>query len=253
MSEEVRRLREQLKAASAAAASSGAEADRLRDQVADLELGLRRLRGQVEGLAKHAESDRTALRGSKAAATARTKVLLEVLAEAVAGLREELVFPSGVPRPADLVEAREPAAAPVARRVTGAADLGEVLTLPRCHLIVDGYNITKGAWPGLTLQQQRDRLVSGLAGLRARTGAEITVVFDGAGVTGVPPVAAKGVRVRFSEPGEPADKVVVRLAGNEPAGRPVVVVSSDSWLSEGARNTGARTADREVLSALLRR
>ena len=109
LSEESQRLRDQLKLATAAAAGSLAQAERLGEQVADLELQLRRLQGQVEKLTKQADSDRTALRGARTAATARTKVLLEVLADAVAGLRDELVFPSGVPRPADLVEAREPA------------------------------------------------------------------------------------------------------------------------------------------------
>ena len=51
------------------------------------------------------------------------------------------------------------------------------------HLIVDGYNVTKAAWPELSLERQRDRLLGGLAPMAARSGAEVTVVFDAAGAT----------------------------------------------------------------------
>jgi len=156
-----------------------------------------------------------------------------------------------VPRPAELVEAREPGARATAKRISDATDLSEALALPGAHLIVDGYNVSKGSWPTASLQQQRERLLGALSALHARTRAEITVVFDGADVKGVPATSARGVRVRFSAPGELADVVIVQLAKAEPAGRPVVVVSSDARLAAGVRTAGARTADREVLTAML--
>ena len=52
--------------------------------------------------------------------------------------------------------------------------------MPRARLIVDGYNVSKTAWPTSSLEAQRIRLLSGLAPLVARTGAETTVVFDAA-------------------------------------------------------------------------
>ena len=36
--------------------------------------------------------------------------------------------------------------------------LDELLALPRAHLVVDGYNVTKTAWPELSLERQRERL-----------------------------------------------------------------------------------------------
>ena len=40
--------------------------------------------------------------------------------------------------------------------------------------------MTKRGYGDISLEQQRSRLVSGLGGLAAQTGAEVTVVFDGA-------------------------------------------------------------------------
>lgn len=53
----------------------------------------------------------------------------------------------------------------------------QLLRLPCAHL-VDGYNVTMSAWPELPPDRQRDRLVAGLTAVAARTGAEVTVVFD---------------------------------------------------------------------------
>jgi hypothetical protein len=147
-------------------------------------------------------------------------VLLEVLTEALEGLTEELALPESTPAPAELVKAQAPAVPELPQRLHGVEDLRRALGLPRCHLLVDGYNISKGLWPTAPLQQQRDRLVGALRALQARTGAEVTVVFDGADVAGVPQLAATSVRVRFSPAGEPADRVLVALVAAEPSGRP---------------------------------
>ena len=42
--------------------------------------------------------------------------------------------------------------------------------MPRARLIVDGYNVSKTAWPTSSLEAQRIRLLNGLAPLVARTG-----------------------------------------------------------------------------------
>ena len=77
--------------------------------------------------------------------------------------------------------------------------LDALLALPRAHLIVDGYNVTKSTWPELSLEKQRDRLLGGLAPLVARTGAEVTVVFDAAEKKERPLVnRPRGVRVLFA-------------------------------------------------------
>jgi predicted RNA-binding protein with PIN domain len=147
--------------------------------------------------------------------------------------------------PADVVAA-ESAARPVApgrsARALDADDpqrLDQLLALPRAHLVVDGYNVTKTGYPEISLEQQRSRLISGISGLAAQTGAEVTVVFDGAErVVGLPP-APRGVRVLFSAKGQTADELIRRLVRAEPPGRPVVVISSDKEVADGVRHHGA--------------
>jgi predicted RNA-binding protein with PIN domain len=73
----------------------------------------------------------------------------------------------------------------------------------------------------------------------AQSGAEVTVVFDGAErVHGLPP-APRGVRVLFSQKGETADELIRRLVRAEPAGRPIVVISSDREVADGVKRHGA--------------
>jgi predicted RNA-binding protein with PIN domain len=120
--------------------------------------------------------------------------------------------------------------------------------LPGAHLIVDGYNVTKTGYPELSLSDQRDRLIRSLAALAARTSAEVTVVFDGAAVaTARPP--GRGIRVLFSAAGVIADHVIRDLVRAEPAGRVVIVVSSDREVAETAARDGARTAPSAALLA----
>lgn len=229
----------------AAAARSSAEADarRLRTRIAEAEAALE-------------ESKRSA-REDRGLETARLGLLLETLAEAATGLRRELALPATSARPADAVPAAGPskAAGPDHGRARAAdepAYLAELLTLPKVHLVVDGYNVTKAAWPTMPLEGQRTRLVQALGALASRTGAEITCVFDGADVSVPPPVKpAAGVRVRFSPPGETADEVVRRLVRAEPEGRPVVVVSSDRELARSVQRPGVRTAESAALIGTL--
>jgi len=131
------------------------------------------------------------------------------------------------------------------------AVLEQLLALPRVHLVVDGYNVTKSGYGGLPLEQQRSRLLAGLAALAARTRAEVTCVFDGTTV-GVPVVSTppRGVRVLFSAEGQTADELIDRLVRAEPPGRPVVVVSTDREVADRAVTAGARAVPS---LALLRR
>ena len=47
------------------------------------------------------------------------------------------------------------------------------------------------------------------------------------------------MRVLFSRKGETADELIRRLVRAEPAGRPVVVISSDREVADGVRRHGA--------------
>ncbi|MGH3320873.1 MAG: NYN domain-containing protein [Streptosporangiaceae bacterium] len=236
-------LEEERAGASAAAASADAE--------------LRRLRARLSAAEAAAEAARRSAREERRADDARVRVLLDALVDAAQGLRRELALPSAVSHPADAVDAVEPRRPPASRLpARGLANddptlLDQLLALPKVHLVVDGYNVTKTGYGTLSLESQRERLLAGLSALATQTRAEVTCVFDGADLEGpVPAVAPRGVRVLFSQTGETADAVIGRLVRAEPPGRAVVVVSSDREVADDSRRLGARPAP---VALLLRR
>jgi predicted RNA-binding protein with PIN domain len=206
--------------------------------------------------ARRAEADaqaaRQAAREARQADEVRLALLVDTLDGAVTGLRRELALGGTGPRPADLVRGASAAQSTVGR-VADPAALDRLLALPTVHLVVDGYNVTKTGYPELPLVDQRERLVYQLAALAARTGAEVTVVFDGAGVVSVPSAAPRGVRVLFSDPGVLADDVIRALVTAEPEGRPVVVVTSDRAVADSVRRRGAHPVPSSVLLARISR
>ena len=204
----------------------------------------RRLRSRLATAESAAAGARQAVRESRSAEDARLWLLVETIGGAAQGLRRELALSPPTVLPGDLVEADSGAAPGTATPARALGDddparLDQLLALPRVHLVVDGYNVTKTGYGDLSLEQQRSRLIAGLAVLAAQTGAEVTVVFDGAERLPAAPPVPRGVRVLFSRPGELADDVVRRLVRAEPAGRPVVVVSSDREVADGVRRSGA--------------
>ncbi len=231
---------------------------------------LRRLRARVGELESSLEGVRRAAREGRSNDDVRLRLLLDTLLGAAQGLRQELALPpaptgSAAALPADGVAADARAGGlAVTGGVAGVGDvptralaaddpavLEQLLALPRVHLVVDGYNVTKSGYGTLPLEQQRARLLSGLAALAARTRAEVTCVFDGT-TLGVPVLAAppRGVRVLFSVEGQTADELIDRLVRAEPPGRAVVVVSTDREVADRAAEAGARAVPS---SALLRR
>jgi predicted RNA-binding protein with PIN domain len=223
-----------------------AEKGRAARATADHDAELRRLRARLAEAESAAGAARQTAKDARAIDDTRLWLLLETIGRAASGLRRELALDPSDRLPADFVAdatADRPEAAGTARaRALDADDpvrLDQLLALPKAHLIVDGYNVTKRGFGEMSLEQQRRRLVAGLGGLAAQTRAEVTVVFDGAErVLGLPP-APRGVRVLFSRKGETADELIRRLVRAEPAGRPVVVVSSDREIADGVRRHGA--------------
>ena len=219
---------------------------------------VRRLQARLTDAEQELSAVRTAARQGRAHDELRLRVLLDALLGAATGLRRELALAPAEGRPADLLAQEYAAAAPAPALQGRSADdpalLDALLGVPLVHLLVDGYNVTKGGYGDLSLQAQRSRLLSGLGALAARTAAEVTVVFDGA--ERVAPLAAsapRGVRLLFSAEGETADEVLRRLVRLEPAGRPVVVVSSDREVADGVRASGATPMPSVALARLLGR
>jgi predicted RNA-binding protein with PIN domain len=234
--------------AAASAASGAAEAE------------TRRLRSRIEQLEREASAARRSDRSGKDSETLRARLLLDSVLEAAQGLRRELALPPVEGAPADSVEAHE--AELGTRSHSGHASmapddpalLDQLLALPRAHLIVDGYNVTKTAWPELSLEKQRDRLLGGIAPLAARTRAEVTVVFDAAETRDRPVVnKPRGVRVLFSQAGVIADDLIRDLVAVEPTGRAVVVVTSDRQIVTDVLKAGFRVATSAALARLLSR
>jgi predicted RNA-binding protein with PIN domain len=222
------------------------ERGRLNRTNVDHEAEVRRLRGRLADAEAAAGANRQAASQARQADDARLWLLLETIGQAASGLRRELALRPASVLPADLVAA-EAAQRPDGQAVVGPraldaddpARLDQLLGLPKAHLVVDGYNVTKSGFGEISLEQQRGRLISGLGGLAAQTGAEVTVVFDGAErLVGLPP-APRRVRVLFSRKGETADELIRRLVRAEPPGRPIVVISSDREVVDGVRRHGA--------------
>lgn len=229
----------------AAASAQDAEVRRLRSRLTDAE-------AELDGV-------RQATREGRAVDEARLWLLLETIGQAAQGLRRELALNPASQLPADLVAASsaETGGDGTSTRQSWAADdpgrLDQLLTLPKAHLVVDGYNVTKTGFPDASLEQQRTRLVSRLGGVAAQTGAEITVVFDGAERLPAAPAAPRGVRVLFSRRGQTADELIRRLVRAEPPGRPVIVISSDKEVADGIRRAGAYPVASTVLLQRLAR
>jgi predicted RNA-binding protein with PIN domain len=254
------RLRDAEEAARQATAEAASLTSAATTAASEHEAELRRLRGKVEQLERDLTSTRRTERAERDTETLRARLLVDTLVETAQGLRRELALPAVEGSPADRVEAHvaeEGSRVPSGHTSMSSGDpalLDQLLALPRAHLVVDGYNVTKTSWPDLSLERQRDRLLTGLAPLVARRGAEVTVVFD-AGATTERPVVSKprGVRVLFSPPGVIADDVIRDLVAAEPRGRPVIVVSNDQEVVRDVLRAGARVATAGALTGLISR
>lgn len=259
------RMRAQLRQVQDEAAALAEQAAQERAHAAQ---ELRRVAHRAEQAEADLHDARRSVREGRALADARVRLLLDTVVDAAAGLRRELAVPPVALRPADLVATGTQVAQRSNVGTTGTGELADavppralglddpavldaLLALPQVHLVVDGYNVTKAGFAAMPLADQRRRLVGGLVALRARTGAEVTCVFDGTDLaTHVPSGSAPGVRVLFSPAGRTADEVIRRLVRAEPAGRAVVVVSSDAEVAAGVHAAGARAVPAQ---ALLRR
>jgi predicted RNA-binding protein with PIN domain len=222
------------------------------------EVVARRLRAQNEGLEAELRRARSRGRSERDEGSIRARLLLDTLLDSATGLRRELALAPVTGAPSDGVEADAAEPGVVGTSAAGALGPGSpvlldhLLAMPRARLVVDGYNVSKTAWPSSSLEAQRTRLLLGLAPLVARTGVETTVVFDAHTAASRPVVLSpRGVRVVFSPAGVIADDVIRDYVAAEPRGRVVIVVSSDRALTEDVRRQGARVVWSSALVARL--
>ena len=229
---------------------------RLTAALAERDEAARQAERQAEEARHQLEVARRSARDGRSLAEVRARLLLDTIVDSAAALRRELALPPAGQTPADLVaeQLTESVPGPVSTRGRSGDDpelLAELLRLPRAHLLVDGYNVTMEAYGALPLVDQRRLLVDALAALAARTSAEITCCFDGAEVEARTQGLVKGVRVLFSDPGTTADDLIGRLVRAEPAGRVLMVVSSDGEVAAAAVAASARSFRSSVLLRLL--
>jgi len=127
--------------------------------------------------------------------------------------------------------------------------------VPGMTVLVDGYNASQLGWFELPIAEQRRRLVDALTELAARTGADVSVIFDGADAVwpAAVPTTARLVKVSFSPADVEADDVVLARVADLDPGRPVLVASSDRRVREGSRALGANVISSAQLLAALRR
>jgi len=128
----------------------------------------------------------------------------------------------------------------------------EFLLRSGASILVDGYNVAKQAWPNLDLSGQRVVLLDAIENMVKRYGSDITVVFDGADVTGASADGRRIVRVVFSPEGVIADDVIRDEVRRLPATRNVVVVTNDKEILTDTRSMGANIMSSDQLIALMR-
>jgi predicted RNA-binding protein with PIN domain len=131
--------------------------------------------------------------------------------------------------------------------------LQALLQQPRICVFVDGYNVSKSAWPRSAIAEQRILLVSFLGEIRTRFGPEIHVVFDGDS-RGERPTSRTSlpVRVHFTSSGVEADDRILEFLEQLDSTRPALVITSDQRVRNGARARGANVVSSAVLLKLRR-
>ena len=121
------------------------------------------------------------------------------------------------------------------------------------HWLIDGHNLI-GQMPNLQLSDPNDeeKLLEYLRRYRARTGHQLTVVFD-AGQSYQPATKKKqgGITVQFAPHGQTADRLIkqrVRRVRNPQA---MIVVTSDRAVQQAARQMGDRVVTAQEFSQQL--
>jgi len=202
----------------------------------------------ARGEAEHVRDDVLADRA--VVATERSE--LARLAAAAASLADQLTAvasPARDGRP-DPVR-RKPLAMP-GGVVGSSAAAAEFLLRSGASVLVDGYNVSKQAWPNLDLAGQRVVLLDAVENLVRRFGSDITVVFDGADVVGASADGRRVVRVVFSPDGVTADDVIRDEVRRLPATRQLVVVTNDREIVNDVRGLGANTLSSDRFIELMR-
>lgn len=158
------------------------------------------------------------------------------------------------PSPPEPSGPREPLPVPPGRFEDAPETLDAWLEVHGVHLVVDGYNVTlaERGFGDVSLEQQRDRLITEVTKLIRRKKASATIVFDGSKVpAGIARLPRGPAKVEFSKPAETADDhIIASIEGLPPF--PVILATDDRELQDRARSMGATIATSDQLLALIR-
>ena len=209
---------------------------------------------------RHVDDIAPAWRSTLDEAAAAAQGLLAALTQAAAALDAVPAVPTPDVKPAEATSPttqarRRPAPVPAGLMAESQETAEHLVRLPGATLIIDGYNASLRAWDDLPLEEQRWRLVDAAEELAARTGAAITVVFDGAAETAsvVPVRRRHAIDVRFTPSHIEADDAILDLVDALPAARTVLVASDDRRVRAGSERRGANVLTQRQLFGLLRR
>lgn len=120
-------------------------------------------------------------------------------------------------------------------------------------VLIDGHNLI-GQLSSVSLGDPDDEeaLVQILRAYRARSGKEVTVIFDPGDGSGLARhYRSGGVEVVFAAPGSTADTVIQRRVKKSANPRSILVITSDRMLAEAVAGTGARVTSAHEFGAML--
>ena len=127
------------------------------------------------------------------------------------------------------------------------------------HLLVDGYNLIK-ATPDLrhqerlSLEQARRALQQALTLYAQRTGARITLYFDGdEGLEFMPASEQHPIQTVFSHPPQTADDLIKEAVQNKHGARRLRVISSDREIRRFAQRHKIRSSKADEFAEELQR
>jgi predicted RNA-binding protein with PIN domain len=252
-------LEAQVHQANAAVEAERARTAREAQRARVLEDELQRARGALADAVSRIEHTPSHLSARDARALAEAAAASQRVSAQLESLRARVERGAASPvRPSS----HAPTERPLDRRIRPNVPAGVVASSPKgieamlktddVTLVIDGYNVTKRAWPDASAAEQRERLEVAVTQLHRRFACRVLCVFDGDGSGARVPIRRGGIRVLFSDAGEEADEVVVREVASLPKRLPVVVVSSDAWIREHAEAAGAVVVPAEALLRVLR-
>lgn len=264
--------REQLAAAQAAAAAAATEAQRLTTELAAARVQLQQMERAVKKRAAGAEAatektgsveaELSAAREALAAAVIARDAALADRAEPHGGafdverlralLHEALAATRG-PAASGRRRQRKPIAVPGGVYGNSEAAAEHLLRTLDVVVLIDGYNVAKLGWPGLSLEQQRERCIEAAENVARRWGTLLHVIFDGANVVGARAGGRRLVRVSYSPEGVIADDVLRAEVAALDLDRHVVVVTNDQAVVADIRAAGANSLSSDAFLAVARR